>query len=62
MVETKSSTTQIGVKLPAELRARLESVARRERNGLSAVARRLLSEAIQREEEAHRQPAPLVLR
>ncbi len=51
MPETES-TKQIGVKVPIELSDRLQNIARRERNGVSAVCRRLLSDAIQREEAA----------
>lgn len=52
MATTKEETKQIGVKVPLELNERLKAVARRESNGISAVCRRLLSEAVQREEIA----------
>lgn len=41
---------QIGIKMPARLSDRLEAIARRESNGISAVCRRLLEEALPREE------------
>ena len=40
----------IGVRVPFELRERLYRLAVAERNGLSAVARRLIAEALSREQ------------
>jgi hypothetical protein len=51
-VTTKDENRQIGIKMPHDLIGRLETVARREGNGISAVCRRLLSAAIQQEEKA----------
>ena len=39
---------QIGVRLPAHLNTKLEALARRENNGVSATVRRLLTAALAR--------------
>jgi hypothetical protein len=39
-------TKQLGVRIPTELSLRLEAIARRENNGVSAVCRRLLTAAL----------------
>jgi hypothetical protein len=41
---------QIGVRVPAKLGDQLAAIAERENNGVSAVVRRLLAEALQREQ------------
>jgi predicted DNA-binding protein len=38
---------QIGIRIPPELSDRLEAIARRENNGISAVCRRLLTTALE---------------
>jgi predicted DNA-binding protein len=43
---------QIGIRIPLDLIDRLEAIARRENNGLSAVVRRLLTAAIDHSDEA----------
>jgi metal-responsive CopG/Arc/MetJ family transcriptional regulator len=45
----ESEVKQIGIKVPLRLSDRLEEIARRESNGISAVCRRLLTEALERE-------------
>lgn len=40
------SPKQLGVRLPADMTARLQSIARAEHNGVSAVVRRLLTVAL----------------
>jgi hypothetical protein len=47
--ERNEHTRQIGIRLPVSLLARLEVIAHREANGVSAVRRRLLSAALERE-------------
>lgn len=41
---------QIGIRVPAKMGDQLAAIADRENNGASAVVRRLLAEALQREE------------
>jgi len=45
-LEDRSGFSIVGFRTPPELRLRLERIARAERNGLSAVVRRLLSAAL----------------
>ena len=52
------SQRYIGIKLPATLADRLLELARREHNNLSAVTRRLLSEALARDDQQQRQQRP----
>jgi hypothetical protein len=40
------SHKQIGIRLPADLNAKIEAIARREHNGVAAVCRRLLAAAL----------------
>lgn len=40
---------QIGIRVPARLNTQLETIAQREGNGVSAVVRRLLTDALARE-------------
>ncbi len=47
---SESSSKQIGVRVPMELSDRLVEVARRENNHVSAVTRRLLTAALDRED------------
>src|SRR5688572_11285187 len=41
-----AANKQLGIRVPVELSDRLESIARREHNGISAVCRRLLASAL----------------
>lgn len=50
-----TDTKLIGIKVPRELSRQLESIARRERNGVSAVCRRLLSSAVEQDEAARKE-------
>ncbi len=43
-------TKQIGIRLPVRIAEKLEAMARRESNGVSAVCRRLLSSGLALEE------------
>jgi hypothetical protein len=43
---SEHSFEQLGIRMPAHLNARLEEIARREHNGVSAVCRRLLPAAL----------------
>jgi hypothetical protein len=44
----------LGIRVPLALGERLEAPARRENNHISAVTRRLLTAALDREEKSHR--------
>lgn len=56
-------TKHIGVKVPMRLVERIQEIARRENNGISAVCRRLLTVAVEREETTQTASAKaLVLR
>jgi len=44
----------IGTRIPAALNARLEAIALREHNRVSAVIRRLLSDGIERDDQARK--------
>jgi predicted transcriptional regulator len=49
-LSNKTSTArprQLGIRLPPDMIARLESIARAEHNGISAVVRRLLTVALE---------------
>jgi hypothetical protein len=48
----------IGIRVPAALGKRLEAQARRENNLVSSTARRLLTLALDREDEARSSPPP----
>ena len=48
-----SGSKQIGLRLPADLNRRLEDIAQREANGVSAVCRRLIARGL-RAEQQHR--------
>lgn len=56
MAETTSK--QIGVRVPMAMSERLNEVARREGNHVSAVTRRLLSAALDREDAASQLAPP----
>lgn len=49
---------QIGIRVPAALGKRLEAQARRENNHVSAVTRRLLTAALDKEEATRPTPPP----
>jgi predicted transcriptional regulator len=49
---------QLGVRLPARLNARLEALARAENNAVAATARRLLTQALDRLDEARSTEPP----
>jgi hypothetical protein len=40
------STKQLGIRVPTQMSDRLEAIARREHNGVSAVCRRLLAQSL----------------
>jgi hypothetical protein len=40
------STKQLGIRVPTQMSDRLEAIAKREHNGVSAVCRRLLAESL----------------
>lgn len=44
--QPKSARRSIGVRVPARMGDQLQALARRENNGVSAVVRRLLTEAL----------------
>lgn len=47
-----TATKQIGIRVPARLSDRLEAIARRESNNVSSVVRRLLTSALNDDDEA----------
>ena len=49
---------QIGIRVPAALGKRLEAQAQRENNHVSAVTRRLLTAALDQEDETRPTPPP----
>jgi len=48
--------TPIQIRVPPALKERIETRARLENNGVSAFTRRLLTAALDREDETHRAP------
>jgi len=48
--------TAFQIRVPPALKARIETGARLENNGVSAYTRRLLTAALDREDEMHRPP------
>jgi predicted DNA-binding protein len=51
-------TKQVGIKMPPALSQRIEAIAARENNGVSAVVRRILTAGIEREEASSAKGKP----
>ena len=51
--ELKTTTVPIGLRVPVHVRTQLRELARLENNGVSAVCRRILTDALEREVQRH---------